>query len=479
MKNNVNTKKVIRSGVGYIVGNYLIKGLSFLTIPIFTRLMTISDYGLFNIFVAYESFLSIFIGLAINSSYKNAKYKYAKDEKLSYNGYVSSTMILLIASGSIWLLAIILLSIKKINIIEIDIISMFILVLYSFGIACINCYNSYVALEFKSGNYVLISGINAISNIMISILLMLTILSNNRYYARIVGCTLPIMAISLWIIVQFLKKSKPSNILEYWKWGIKYSIPIIPHGISQIVLSQFDRIMINKMIGSLSAGIYSFAYNIFAIVQVTSSSLDNAWTPWFFEQMKEKNYKEIKQKSAIYIMCMAFFIIIVMMISPEIVKLLGTKQYWESMHSVIPILAGGFFAFLYTIPSGIEYFYEKTKCIAFGSVIAAVINIVLNYFFIKKYGYLAAAYTTLFTYVVYFVFHYILAKRIHGYNVFSNIVIGLSSFGVILFSFIAELLVEKFIFRYIIVLIFLIIFFYMEEKYYGILKKIMYKNKKD
>ena len=88
--------KAIKAGLGYVIGNYMLKGLSFLTIPIFTHLLTPSDYGTFNTFTASESICMVLLGLAIHSSYKNAKYKYGDmDGKNLFDNYVSTTMLLL------------------------------------------------------------------------------------------------------------------------------------------------------------------------------------------------------------------------------------------------------------------------------------------------------------------------------------------------------------------------------------------------
>ena len=68
--------RVLKAGIGYTIGNYLLKGLSFFTIPIFTRLLTTQDYGKYNVFLSYENIIFVLIGFAIHSSYKNARYRY-------------------------------------------------------------------------------------------------------------------------------------------------------------------------------------------------------------------------------------------------------------------------------------------------------------------------------------------------------------------------------------------------------------------
>ena len=62
--------KVLKAGIGYTIGNYFLKGLGFITVPIFSRLMAVSDYGIYNTFLSYEGMLYLFIGLALHSSIK-------------------------------------------------------------------------------------------------------------------------------------------------------------------------------------------------------------------------------------------------------------------------------------------------------------------------------------------------------------------------------------------------------------------------
>ena len=81
-----NKRKVAAAGAGYVIGNYLLKGITFLSAPIFTRLLSTSDYGDVGAYTSYESIIYIILGLALHSSINNAKYKYR--EKL--DEYVSS-----------------------------------------------------------------------------------------------------------------------------------------------------------------------------------------------------------------------------------------------------------------------------------------------------------------------------------------------------------------------------------------------------
>lgn len=87
---------------------------------------------------------------------------------------------------------------------------------------------------------------------------------------------------------------------------MKYSLPIVPHGISQVLLSQFDRIMIRAIVGNSEAGIYSLAGNIKLILTIITDSIGTTWQTWFYEQIQERKVYKI-QKNASYLTCFLQF----------------------------------------------------------------------------------------------------------------------------------------------------------------------------
>lgn len=472
--------KVVKAGIGYTIGNYLITGLNFLTIPIFARLLTTSDYGIYNTFSAYQSILFIFISLAINISYKNARYKYKLEKEnskndLNFETYVSTTLLMIIINASILLIFSNLFHSLIESILGIDIMVMNFLILASFGQAIISCYNARESLTYNYKNFLKTSLINAISNISISLIFIIFVLESNKYLGRIYGNTVPLFILSIIIIINAFKTKKPKNIKDYLKWGLSYSIPIVPHAVSQILLSQFDRIMINKMVNASAAGIYSFAYTIFTIISVTYTSLDTVWSQWFYEKMRKKDYSLIKTKSNVYVIGMFLFSCLMIMLCPEIIMILGGEKYYDSIYCAIPIIAGGYFSFLYLIPAAVEYYNEKTKYIAIGTTASAVINIILNYIFILKYNYVAAAYTTLVTYLLNFIFHYFLAWKIEKKCLFSTKIIFSTLLLILFISFGTIYLIENRIIRFIIAIILGIILTYIEEKNIGFIKKLKLK----
>ena len=470
----MSENKKIRASVGYTIGNYLIKGLSFITIPIFSRILSQSDYGIYNTFSAYESFLCIILGVAIHSSYKNARYKYGiKKEghfKENFETYASNTIILIIINSIIWFLILSIFGEKISQLLAIDKSLLPLLVLYAFGDAAILCFNSRASLNYEYTKFLKVAFANVISNIVLSVLLILTCYQGHRYIGRAIGTAMPMFILGIIIAVGFFRMARPKDIRGYLSWGVRYSLPIVPHGLSQIILSQFDRIMINKLIGSLEAGVYSFGYNIYSIILVTYNSIDTVWAQWFYEKMHGNEKKTIKRISSIYMVLMLLFSSAVMLVSPELIVILGSKKYSDSIYCVLPIVAGGYFSFLYTIPCEVEYYHEKTKYIAAGTMLAALINIVTNYICILKFGYVAAAYTTLGTYMLYFLFHYFLAMKIQKENLFSNSIVLLCFVGIFISLFLSLLLINMSVIRWSLSIAMVGLMIGIEEKNIGILR---------
>lgn len=193
----------------------------------------------------------------------------------------------------------------------------------------------------------------------------------------------------------------------------------MPHGISQVLLAQFDRIMIRSMVGNAEAGIYSLAGNIKLILTIITDSISAAWTTWFYDQMAEDGAEQIKERAKELSMFFVVLAVGLLALSPELIFVLGGKNYESGKYVAIPMVVDAFVLFLYNIIVPAEYYKKKTTYIMLGTMAATVINLVTNYIFITKFGYIAAAYTTLFSYICYLVLHIIISHRVIGFYVLS------------------------------------------------------------
>lgn len=400
--------KALRSGVGYTLGNVLIKGINFLTLPIFSRLLSPEEFGIYNVFASYDMILFVVIGLALHTSIQSANLEF----RGKINSYTSSISLIYILNGLVALAVVLLFRRQLGGLLALPPAALILLVLDSFATAVIQLYNTRTSLDYSYKKYLLVSACSSFLNIALSLVLILTVCSHDRAMGRIIGATVPPFLVSLALLFDIFRKEKPRSSKTYWKFGVIYSLPIVPHGISQMLLNQCDRIMIRSMVSDAAAGIYSLAGNIKLVLVIITESVTTAWTTWFYSQIDKGETKAI-QKRATQLLGLFFILTTgLMALSPELVWLLGGAEYTLGKYVAIPLILDAFALFLYNLVVPAQYYAKKTTYIMYGTIAAAVVNIILNYIFIKLYGFIAAAYTTLASYLLFAAVHYFISGKL-------------------------------------------------------------------
>lgn len=404
----MSNSKALRSGIGYTIGNILIKGINFLTLPIFSRLLSQEEFGVYNVFVSYDAILFVIMGMALHASIRSANLEF----RGKIDSYTSSISLIYLGNLVLFLALGVLFRGSLSKLLDLPPLAILLLVLGSFSNALITLYNTRISLDYAYKKYLLVSACSSISNVGVSLLLILTAFRDQRAMGRIVGSILPLFIIAMILLLSFYRKERPRPNKAFWRFGVKYSLPIIPHGVSQVLLAQFGRIMIRNMEGDGPAGIYSLAANIKLILTIITDSIATAWTTWFYGRMDEGDKKGIQQR-AVQLMGLFFILTVgLMALSPELVFILGGKEYDMAKFVAIPMVLDAFVLFLYNIVVPSEYYSKKTTFIMVGTIVAAVINIGLNYVFIQRYGYLAVGYTTLFAYICYLALHIVISRKL-------------------------------------------------------------------
>lgn len=200
-----------KASVGYMIGNYCIKGIGFITVPIFARLLSTSDFGIYNTFLAYEGILYIFISLALHSSVKNAKYKFEGE----IDKYTSSIAILPVIAAFVFLVAAVVFGEPLGGLLKIDGACIVLLVLYSYCSGLVILYQSRIALDYNYKEYLGMSVFNVLSSVGMSILLICTVFSGQRYMGRILGGTAAYVLLAVYISIKIIKKAPPRVNKEY------------------------------------------------------------------------------------------------------------------------------------------------------------------------------------------------------------------------------------------------------------------------
>lgn len=440
------SSKLVKSSFWYTIGNFFIKGISFITIPIFVNITTQTEYGLINNFTSFVSIFSILVGLSLNSTINNASFDY----KEKINEFMSSILFLSTISLCMFLCLGNGYFLFSNTFFDLNQLVFNLMLIQSFSTFVISYIQAYFTINFSHFKFLILSLVSTVINVAFSVLLMLTLFTQNRYMGRVVGGTVSFVIIAAVIYCLIMFKGRHFIDKGYWKYALRISMPLIPHSLANIILSQFDRIMINSYLGPAAGGIYSYISNIGIILSVVWVSTNNAWVPWFYGEMNKENYSTIKKVSNYYLLAFTTIAILVMIISVDLARIMAPEEYYSGLELVIPISLGYFFQFLYSLPVNAEFYEKKTDFIAIGTVASALVNIGLNALFIPKYGIIAAGYTTVFTYFLLFMFHYFIAKKITSRQLFDTVRIWSVVIFMLVFSAVLHIFMDYIIIRYIL-----------------------------
>ena len=444
--------KVVKASFWFTICSVLSKGMAFLTIPIFTRIMTTEEYGYVTLYNSWLLIITTICTLQVTyGGFYNGMIKF-KDDK---DGYTSATLYLSGFMSLGWLL-IYLLARNYVN--QIFGLPTYIMILMFIEIITKSAFDTWVTRQKYEYNYKIQTAATLFCTVITPLLgVVLVLLMDNKVLGRVLSFIIPYACLAVVLYYTITKKGKKVICIKYWKFTLGFCIPLLPHYLSQTILSQSDRIMINNMIGTTDAAFYGFSYSIGALLGIFTQAINTSFIPWLYQRLEAKDYRKIEKSATLLVFIMAILVTFVTFLAPEAVWILGGAEYAEAVYVVPPIVSGCFFIFIYSLFSNVEAFYEKNKFIMTASIAAAVLNLVLNYIFIPMFGYEAAGYTTLFCYLVMSVTHYKGMKKVCSLNgieedLYDMKMINAVSIAVILFTGISVFLYKTFILRYIIVL---------------------------
>ena len=403
------SKSFEKAGILYLIATLFNKGIAFLTVPIFTRILSTTDYGIVTTYNSWVSIATIVLSLTLYMAIRNSFVDYPKNTADFLNTIITFTCVLSVA---VLIITLIVLQIIPVSYGFIAVLC----IVHGFADALIMDYTQYLMMDYRYINRTIYMVFPNLISVGCSIFAILYLFDTDLYLGRIIPTSCVYLLFAIAIIFQVYHKRRPRINKEYLKYSMAISLPLIFHGAALTILGQSDRTMITILADASQTGIYSVVYNFGMIATVITTAMEGIWVPWFISQMKLGNKDStnaINSRAVDYVKLMTYSMIAILLCGPEILKVMSSSKYWDGISIIPPVVVSGFIIFLYGLYVNVEHFYKKTVGITINTIIAAVSNIILNLIFIPEFGYVAAAYTTLASYLICLVLHIFRAKKLN------------------------------------------------------------------
>ena len=407
--------KIVKETGIYFLGTILVSILGFILSILYSKMFTPYDYGVYSlVYSTYSLITSLYSGWLAVSMIRNAeKYIKAKKENVFFGSFYQLQLIMWI----IFLLAG--------NIVNIFLpvennfkIMLFLFTLVYFFEYAILLTNTILRVKQNAKQY----NKNTIINNLLKIFLLLF----SYYILKIKN--IPVIVITLLIseLIQYiylfnkvgLKKYYRKNLLDrnIIKKMFLYGFPLIGVSVTNWILNTSDRYIIRLFYTSSEVGLYSYAYSLgnslFSLLMqfIMLGAYPNIVKAWENDGRK-KTEEVIKTYLRIYLLIIIPACVGVMAVAQNFFKAFTGEQYQSSYLVFIITCIGIAFLGLTQYSNKVWELKEKTKNILILNIMAAIINIILNFILIPTLGYQMGAITTLLAYVVYFIVSLIWSKN--------------------------------------------------------------------
>ena len=383
----------------YTVFSIFSKAVNFLLLPLYTAYLTTEDYGIVGIITALTAFLSTIYVLSLNGAINRFYIEY-KDSDHLLNALYSTIFITIIINVCVWTIIVFV----GHNIFDYLLPGVNFYPFIFWGLMTVSLKPIYLIYQRilqaqQNGKKVAILDFS-LTAINITLTILFVVFLKEKAIGVIKAQTFAALVIAIAIIVIFLRKLQWTFNREIFNKTMKYSLPLIPHSMAGVTSTMIDRFVINKYLGAAEVGIYNIAFQFGNISNIITSAFNQAYVPWFNQQVKDNKTKSVKE--IVYVATIIFSLLAmgISLFADEILRLFAKGDFLKGTE-YIPYLA-----FAYVL-NGIyfifatELFYDisgkGSQKLAFITISSAGLNFILNILFVPKWGIMGSAFAFIIT----------------------------------------------------------------------------------
>lgn len=396
------TKDTAIYGISTMIGRFI----GFLLIPFYTNVLTTAEFGIQSNIYAYIAFINVVFIYGIDAAYM----KYASlAENTEKKKIFSTAYSFLILTSIIFSLILYAFKTQLTSLMEIPEsyykIYYYLILIVAFDAIAIVPFAK-LRLERKAFKYALIKLINIILNLSLNLILIL------KYRMGIEAIFISNLIATFFSFIALQSEVFNNLIFSFDKKilfkMLNFGIPYLPAALAATIVNVVDRPVVLALTDESTLGIYQANYKLGVFMMLFVSMFQFAWQPFFLNNAKEKNAKEIFSKVFTMFLIVGSLIWITLTLFVDDFakiefyhgKTIIGKEFLSGLPIVPLILLGYLFNGVYYIFQAGIYIEEKTKYFPIVTFAGAVTNVIVNFILIPKYGIMGAAFATFLAYFV-------------------------------------------------------------------------------
>lgn len=397
----------------YTITSIVNAGIPFFLLPVLTSYLSVEEYGLLAIIQVFIIFTIPFISINIQST---LQLEYHDLDKKEFALWVSSVLVIPLITIFGIIVAFIVFESLISRFINLSTLWILLIPMIAFMQIIPQVVLSIYKIKEEPLNYGKYQLFLTFVNLVLT--LIFVILFNLNWQGRLEAIFLS-YALFTFLGIFYLYKMKLIVFhikMSYIQKALKLGTPLIIHVISGVLFMMSDRLFISYYLGNEELGIYSVGAQVAMIAMIIQQSFNQAWVPYFFKNLKigklENKIKIIK----ISYLAILFFILlpfIIELINPLLFHFFIDDKFSAAIIYVFWISVGYSFLGMYKVVTNYIFYEKRVKLLSLMTFTSLILNLILNYIFIHRYGSIGVAYATALTVAFFFIIAFILANYVH------------------------------------------------------------------
>lgn len=387
-------KRVVASAGWYVASSFLVKALGYITIPIFTRIMTQGEFGAFNAFAAMQVLLVAILGLEAFQTLNRARFDF-KDEEIPIYQFTLTTVTVVFGGGLLGLLLIFPGVFEGIA--DLDFQYLVIMALYAMFFPAFNMFQAYQRIQYK---YKLSAGIAISVSLFATALSVLLVVSmSDALMGRIVGQYVPFVVVGVIAYVAYGLTAKRLG-WKYLRYALALCGPLIVATLGTQGMVLGGRIVVQQ-VGPLEEVAYiALGTSIANIALVLVTALNNAWAPYLMDCLQSDDIDSAHLILRPFIYFVTSLIVAVSLLAPEVVLILGGWDYMPTVAVVPSLMLSALFSMLAVQFVFVQTYFKKVRAGGVLVFVAACVNAIAGVPAVSMWGFVAVGYVGLGAYLL-------------------------------------------------------------------------------
>lgn len=400
-----------KAGVWFTLCTIIQRGISVISMPIFTRLLTTDAFGTYSLYTSWCMFFSLIVTLNLASEVFN---KGLTDHTEERPEYTTSQATLVTALVGTFFVVYLLLRVPINALTGMGTLLTCLMFLDIYASVILGLWFARKRFDYAYKQLIAATLFISVASVLLGIACVWVVPDDWKVVARVASNIAPsaVLAVVAWIL--FLRESREFFKRDWWEQSIRLGIPLVPHYASQVLLNQADKVMISWFLDNTRVAIYGVAHSAGLLLVMVNNGINSSFVPWLYGCLRKGDCSKVPGVANVLVLLVTLLVFLLMLFAPECVALLATADYQEAIWCIPPIATGVVFSFIFTLFVNVEIYYGRASYVAIASILSAALNIALNLVTIPTFGYISSAYVTAACYLATAILHYVFAKRTLG-----------------------------------------------------------------